>query len=431
MADSKPTHWADIQEMAFTRWCNNHLEERGLYINKLNPDFTNGILLINLIEIISHPKKFQRYNKHPRIPLQKTENFNIALDFLKAEGIKLVNIGSSDLVNGSTKLTLGLIWTLILRYQINKGGDGDLNKAKNDLLEWVRSKIPEYDIQNFKKDWNDGRALCALNNALNNGCCPNHQDLDPNDKSRNLGRGMGMAEDNFGIKPILTPDEMSNPRVDDKAVMAYISEFRDAQKLENPNDAHKCSAHGPGLVEGVAGKDAPFFVDVPHNKDALKVEVFGPEKSPEKVVLTQNDKGDYNCSYSPSKPGDYEVHVTFGGTHIPGSVFRVTVLPEISLGGEGKIRVFYSTTSSSEKGRRDVFDLQRLLEGKNVHKRPDFEPWIPVDILAREDREAVFEKAGTRALPIVYVDDKYVGDNDVIQGLEEQGKLDAILNIRR
>ena len=43
----------------------------------------------------------------------------------------------------------------------------------------------------------------------------------------------------------------------------------------------------------------------------------------------------------------------------------------------------------------------------------------------------MFEKAGTRALPIVYVDDKYVGDNDVIQGLEENGKLDAILNIRR
>mmetsp|Transcript_11403 Transcript_11403/g.17251 ORF Transcript_11403/g.17251 Transcript_11403/m.17251 type:complete len:244 (-) Transcript_11403:72-803(-) len=242
---------------------------------------------------------------------------------------------------------------------------------------------------------------------------------------------MELAEDNFGIKPILTADEMANPRVDEKAVMAYISQFRDAQVMENPNDAHKCHAHGPGLVEGVAGKDAPFFVDVPHNKDALKVEVFGPERTPEKVVITQNDQGDYNVSYSPNKPGDYEVHVTFGGKHIPGSVFHVTVLPEISLGGEGKIRVFYSTTSSTEKGRRDVFDLQRLLEQKKVHERPDFEPWIPVDVLLREDREAVFEKAGTRALPIVYVDDKYIGDNDVIQQLEETGKLDGLLKMPR
>eukprot|EP00008_Paramoeba_atlantica_P014799 CAMPEP_0201477146 /NCGR_PEP_ID=MMETSP0151_2-20130828/2224_1 /ASSEMBLY_ACC=CAM_ASM_000257 /TAXON_ID=200890 /ORGANISM="Paramoeba atlantica, Strain 621/1 / CCAP 1560/9" /LENGTH=642 /DNA_ID=CAMNT_0047857771 /DNA_START=42 /DNA_END=1971 /DNA_ORIENTATION=- len=426
MAAEKPTHWADIQEKAFTRWANNHLEERGLWVDNLKTDFCNGVNLINLIEIISHPKKFERWNRHPRIPIQKTENVNIALEFLKNEGIKLVNIGASDIVNGSIKLILGLIWTLILRYQINKGKDGDLNSAKNDLLEWVRSKIPEYDIKNFKSNWNDGKALCALNNALNPGSCPDHQSLSGSNVE-NLGKGMGLADDNFGIRPILTPEEMSNSRVDEKAVMAYISAFRDAQVLEQPDDSHKCHAHGPGLVEGVAGKPAPFTVEVPHNDSKLEVQVFGPDKSTEGVELSKDERGHYQCKYNPEKPGNYEVHVTFGGKHVPGSVFHVVVLPEVSLGGEGKIRVFYSTTSSSEKGRRDVFDLQRLLEQKGVHKRPNFEPWIPVDILTREDREAVFEKAGTRTLPIVYVDDKYVGDNDVIQSLEEQGKLDAVL----
>lgn len=70
---------------------------------------------------------------------------------------------------------MGLLWTLILRYQIQKGDD--INAAKNDLLKWVNSKIPEYGISNFQKgirnslinlfyfnilDWNDGRAICAL-----------------------------------------------------------------------------------------------------------------------------------------------------------------------------------------------------------------------------------------------------------------------------
>ena len=116
------------------------------------------------------------------------------------------------------------------------------------------------------------------------------------------------------------------------------------------------------------------------------------------------------------------------GLHIPGSIFVVRVLEAVSLGGEGKIRVFYSTTSSSEKGRHDVIHLQRLLEAKKVHLRPDFEPWIPVDIMEREDREAVFKKAGTRALPIVFVDDKYTGDYDQVQTLEETGKLNDLLN---
>ncbi len=40
---------------------------------------------------------------------------------------------------------------------------------------------------------------------------------------------------------------------------------------------------------------------------------------------------------------------------------------------------------------------------KEVHLRPDFEPWIPVDIMEKEDRDAVFKKAGTKALPIVFI----------------------------
>jgi len=430
---AQPTHWADIQEKAFTRWCNNHLEERGRFINDFKTDWCDGLNLINLLEIITHPKTIPRYNKHPRIPIQKTENLNLCLDFLKAEGIKLVNIGAVDIENGNLKLTLGLIWTIIYHYQICKGGvETDYNKAKNELLEWVRSKIPEYNIQNFKKDWNDGRALCALNNALKNGVCPDHQGLDPNNGEANCAKGMGLGEENFGIKPILSPDEMNNARVDEKAMMAYISEYRYAEPLERSvNDADLSRAYGPGLIEGVAGKDAPFTVETPaSSSDKLEVKVVGPQNNCQPTI-TKGANGKYDCSYHPDVPGDYEVHVTLGGHHVPGSVFKVTVLPEVSLGGEGKILVFFSTTSSSEKGRRDVFDLQRLLEMKEVHKRPDFEPWIPVDILTRDDREAVFEKAGTRALPIVYVDDKYIGDYDTIASLEEQGKLNGLLNYKK
>jgi len=63
-----------------------------------------------------------------------------------------------------------------------------------------------------------------------------------------------------------------------------------------------------------------------------------------------------------------------------------------------------------------------------VHQRPDFEPWIPVDIMEKEDRDAVFKKAGTRALPIVFIDDAYIGDFDTMNLLEEQGKLNGLLN---
>lgn len=76
------------------------------------------------------------------------------------------------------------------------------------------------------------------------------------------------------------------------------------------------------------------------------------------------------------------------------SIFHVNVLEQESLGGEGKIRVMFSTTSSSEKSRKDRFALETLLQRKKVHLRSDFEPWIAVDICDKEDRDAIFRKAG-------------------------------------
>jgi hypothetical protein len=93
--------------------------------------------------------------------------------------------------------------------------------------------------------------------------------------------------------------------------------------------------------------------------------------------------------------GTWQVHVTLDGEHIPGSIFTVTILEEISLGGEGKIRVFFSSTSSTEKGRSDFFDLERLMESKKIHLRPDFDPWIPVDVLDKEDRYTTLPKLPT------------------------------------
>lgn len=98
------------------------------------------------------------------------------------------------------------------------------------------------------------------------------------------------------------------------------------------------------------------------------------------------------------------MHVTLDGHHVPGSIFHVVILEAISLGGEGKIRVYYSTTNRSgtiqnhftlflllyfiafiplsDKARSDVANLQKLLEVKEIHKRPDFEPWMCVVLLS-------------------------------------------------
>jgi glutaredoxin len=410
--------WQDIQQNTFTRWCNSHLKKRGYHINDLGKDLKDGIMLINLLEIISG-KSLGKWSRNPRVPHQKMENCAIAIDFVKSEGLKLVNISGDDINNCRLKLILGLIWTLILRYHIHSSGDD------NELLKWVQSKIPEHNIKNFTSDWNDGRAICGLVDALSPGLCPKSLQMDKSAWLDNATKGITTADTKMGIAQLILPNEMTNPKVDDHAMQTYIQQYRD-WKDNKVTDASQCSAYGPGLVQGVVNELSNFTVATP-GRGKLEVKVVGPA-STAKVNIKNNGDGSYAVSYTPTEPGTYKIHVTLDGVHIPGSIFTVIVLDQISLGGEGKVRVFFSSTSSSEKGRQDFFDLEKLMTEKKIHLRPDFEPWVAVDILEREDREAVFKRAGARTLPIVFIDDQYMGDYDSMLALSKSGKLDQLLN---
>eukprot|EP00040_Diaphanoeca_grandis_P020464 m.108860 g.108860 ORF g.108860 m.108860 type:complete len:360 (-) comp27910_c1_seq1:224-1303(-) len=90
------------------------------------------------------------------------------------------------------------------------------------------------------------------------------------------------------------------------------------------------------------------------------------------------------------------------------------------LGGRCKIRVYFSTTTSDRVIRANSQSLQMLLERLKVHERPDFEPWIPVDMdMDREVRNTIFEKAGTRKTPLLFIDDEFVGGWDEISDMIE------------
>merc|ERR1712150_40824 len=96
---------SEIQKKTFTRWINTHLSD--------------GTKFLHLLEIISG-KRIRKWKKNPKLFAQKLENLNKGLKFIKDEGITIVNIGANDINGGNLKIILGLIWTLILRYQINK-----------------------------------------------------------------------------------------------------------------------------------------------------------------------------------------------------------------------------------------------------------------------------------------------------------------------
>jgi hypothetical protein len=90
------SRWVEIQEKVFTRWCNVHLAERNIQLAEktlCTGSLDNGLILWNLLEIISS-KKLVGVNKRGLGRIHNCNNILVSLNFLKAEGVKLVGIGA-------------------------------------------------------------------------------------------------------------------------------------------------------------------------------------------------------------------------------------------------------------------------------------------------------------------------------------------------
>lgn len=186
----------------FTAWCNSHLRKAGTGIENIEDDFRNGLKLMLLLEVISGetlPKP-----DRGKMRFHKIANVNKALDFIASKGVKLVSIGAEgkhspsgvhsphncwllftfffiylfffvqiifvfifiyflflfiyiflfcflEIVDGNTKMTLGMIWTIILRFAIQDISVEEMT-AKEGLLLWCQRKTAPYknvNVQNF------------------------------------------------------------------------------------------------------------------------------------------------------------------------------------------------------------------------------------------------------------------------------------------
>lgn len=84
--------WELMQIKTFNRWVNAKLKVMNEVFQDLEAEFHDGIKLIKLLQVLSQDN-VGSYNKKVRNEIQMRENIITALNFLKKENIKLVNIG--------------------------------------------------------------------------------------------------------------------------------------------------------------------------------------------------------------------------------------------------------------------------------------------------------------------------------------------------
>ncbi|XP_015358651.1 alpha-actinin-3 isoform X1 [Marmota marmota marmota] len=217
--------WEKQQRKTFTAWCNSHLRKAGTQIENIEEDFRNGLKLMLLLEVISG-ERLPRPDKG-KMRFHKIANVNKALDFIASKGVKLVSIGAEEIVDGNLKMTLGMIWTIILRFAIQDISVEETS-AKEGLLLWCQRKTAPYrnvNVQNFHTSWKDGLALCALIHRHRPDLI-DYAKLRKDDPIGNLNTAFEVAEKYLDIPKMLDAEDIVNtPKPDEKAIMTYVSCF--------------------------------------------------------------------------------------------------------------------------------------------------------------------------------------------------------------
>ncbi|KAL7729866.1 hypothetical protein ACLKA6_014719 [Drosophila palustris] len=343
--------WKKIQQNTFTRWANEHLKTADSSIENLETDFSDGLRLIALVEVLSQ-KQMPKHNRNPTFRTQKLENVSIALIFLQGEeGIKIVNIDSSDIVDGKLKLIMGLVWTLIIHYSISMpkwdGEDDQVESGatpKQRLLNWIQSKLPDMPIKNFTHDWTTGKPVGALVDACAPGLCPDWDLWDPNDAVANATEAMTLADDWLDVRQLIRPEELVDPNVDEQSVMTYLSQYPNAKLKEgaplrpksdpnsicSPPSVDGVRAYGPGLepIGIVIGTTVKFTVEtLAVGQGVVDVDIEDPNGDVEQAyVYFNNDMNlTYTISYMPKLVGQHKVIVRYSGIEITNSPFYVQV----------------------------------------------------------------------------------------------------------
>uniref|UniRef100_A0A8C1WMN4 Spectrin beta chain n=1 Tax=Cyprinus carpio TaxID=7962 RepID=A0A8C1WMN4_CYPCA len=216
-----------VQKKTFTKWVNSHLSRVSCRITDLYMDLRDGRMLIKLLEVLSG-ERLPKPTKG-RMRIHCLENVDKALQFLKEQRVHLENMGSHDIVDGNHRLTLGLIWTIILRFQIQDisvetEDNKEKRSAKDALLLWCQMKTagyPNVNIHNFTTSWRDGMAF----NALIHKHRPDLIDFDKLKKSNahyNLQNAFNLAEQHLGLTKLLDPEDISVDHPDEKSVITYV-----------------------------------------------------------------------------------------------------------------------------------------------------------------------------------------------------------------
>ncbi|XP_004682082.1 PREDICTED: calmin [Condylura cristata] len=319
-----------VQKRTFTRWINLHLEKCNppLEVKDLFIDIQDGKILMALLEVLSGRDLLHEY-KSSSHRIFRLNNIAKALKFLEDSNVKLVSIDAAEIADGNPSLVLGLIWNIILFFQIkeltgnlsrNSPSSGlspslgatdsdssfpptpttekssaisvkDQRKAIRLLLAWVQRKTRKYGVavQDFAGSWRSGLAFLAVIKAIDPSLVDMKQALEESMRV-NLEKAFSIAHDALHIPRLLEPEDIMVDTPDEQSIVTYVAQFLERfpeleEDFEDPE------------------KEAPIestFVRIKESPSEQESKVF---------LLTENGERSYTVNHETSHPPPSKVFV--------------------------------------------------------------------------------------------------------------------------
>uniref|UniRef100_A0A673LCT9 Calponin-homology (CH) domain-containing protein n=1 Tax=Sinocyclocheilus rhinocerous TaxID=307959 RepID=A0A673LCT9_9TELE len=272
-----------VQKRTFTKWINSHLAKHKppFEVNDLFEDIKDGVKLLALLEVLSGQRLPCEQGRQIK-RIHWVSNIGTALKFLegrksvyRGSPIKLVNINATDIADGRPSIVLGLIWTIILYFQIeeltsnlpalqalsssassvdsmasSETGSPPMKRkvmtkfqgnAKKALLRWVQSTATKrlgIEVKDFGVSWRSGVAFHSVIHAIR----PELVDMDivrKRSNRENLEEAFSVAENELGIPRLLDPEDVDVDKPDEKSIMTYVAQF-----LKHYPDPHQSETDG-------------------------------------------------------------------------------------------------------------------------------------------------------------------------------------------
>uniref|UniRef100_A0A8B9CFX7 Utrophin n=1 Tax=Anser brachyrhynchus TaxID=132585 RepID=A0A8B9CFX7_9AVES len=218
----------DVQKKTFTKWINARFSKSGTPpVKDMFTDLKDGRKLLDLLEGLTG-KPLPKERGSTRV--HALNNVNRVLQVLHQNNVELVNIGGTDIVDGNHKLTLGLLWSIILHWQVKdvmKNIMSDLQQTNSEkiLLSWVRQSSRPYsqvNVLNFTTSWADGLAFNAVIHRHRPELFSWDEVLKMSPVER-LEHAFSIAKNHLEIEKLLDPEDVAVQLPDKKSIIMYLT----------------------------------------------------------------------------------------------------------------------------------------------------------------------------------------------------------------